>query len=294
MRALPIEVLKDIERDDDLVVGRKYDGFSELFIVQDGIARLFNRSGREHTLNVPSLTARKLSVPDFKIQGEAVGPLPGINSVKSILGSKPERAIKYQEEYGALKLLVHNLVSYRGEDLARVPFGEKRRLLLELVAALKLGNGLESVFVESLRTVGKYDFFQEVVADGGEGVVVKKLSGFESDWFKCKRQRTWDVIITGFTEAKPGKFGGLIGAVRFGAFDDNGNLVEVGRCSGMVDEQRMAFTIAQESYIGKVMEVEGQEISSHGRIRFPRFVRLREDKPPTECLLRDLQTDARY
>ena len=55
MKALPIEILRDIEHNDDLVVGRKFDGFSELFVVENGVARLFNRSGKEHTLSVPPL-----------------------------------------------------------------------------------------------------------------------------------------------------------------------------------------------------------------------------------------------
>jgi len=288
MKALPISILKDIENDSNWVIGRKFDGFSELLTVESGVVRLFNKSGKEHTLNVPSLTAKKLSIPDFKIQAEGIGPQDGINSAKSILGSKPERAIEYQREHGPLQLICHNLISYRGKDLACIPFGEKQRLLLELVMALKLGRGLENIYGETLYTKGKYDFFQRVVANGGEGVVVKKLSGFEKDWFKVKRIHTWDVVITGFTEANPGKFEGLIGAIRYGAFDDNGNLVEVGKTSGMVDDQRIAFSTAREFYIGRVIEIEGQEIGSHGRVRFPRFYRLREDKLATECLLQDL------
>ena len=75
---------------------------------------------------------------------------------------------------------------------------------------------------------------------------------------------------------------------RYGAYDD-GKLVEVGKCSGVTDEQRGIFAANPDAYLGKVIEIAGQEISSHGRIRFPRFVRFRDDKPVEECLLQELR-----
>lgn len=287
MKAFPIAVLKDIEHDNDLVVGRKFNGFSEIFVVENGIARLFNRSGREHTLNAPSLTAKRLSIPDFKVQAEGIGPFPGTGSVTSILGSKPDRAVKYQEEHGPLKLMIHNFISYKGEDLTRIPFGERRVPLFGLVERLKLDAGLENVHYETLRAAGKYEFFEQIVATGGEGVVVKKLSGLESDWYKVKRLMTFDVIIVGFTAGK-GKYANVIGAIRYGAYDGGGKLIDVGKCSGMTDAERGMFAVAPETFIGRVIEMRGQEIGSNGRVVFPRFVRLRDDKPAEECTLKCL------
>ena len=186
----------------------------------------------------------------------------------------------YQKEFGTLKLVAHNLISYRGEDLSRVPFQERLQPLAELIEELR-GQGLENVLFERLIMRGKFSYFQEVVAAGGEGIVAKKLSGFESDFFKVKRQRTWDVVIVGWQEGK-GKFAGVVGALRFGVFKD-GRLVEVGKCGGLVDELRVQIAVNPEAYIGRVIEVEGQEVNAQGHIRFPRFGRFREDKLPEEC-----------
>ena len=71
MKAKPISILYDIENNNDLVVGKKYNGFSEILIVRDGRVRLFNRSGTEHTDNVPHITS--IAVPstiDVVITGE--------------------------------------------------------------------------------------------------------------------------------------------------------------------------------------------------------------------------------
>ena len=118
--------------------------------------------------------------------------------------------------------------------------------------------------------------------------MVKSLGGLEKDWFKVKRVHTWDAVIMGFTEAeygKTGKYACLIGAIRYGFYNSDGKLVEVGKCSGMVDEQRKQLSAARESFIGRVIEIRGQELGNRGAIVFPRFVRIRDDKPSTECLM---------
>lgn len=285
MKALPIDYLKDIENDVNLVVGRKWDGFSEIITIRNGEIRLFNKSGREHTANVPSLTLKRISAPDCDIQAEGVGPDGRINSSKSILGSHPEHAIEFQRKHGPLKLVCHNLSRLRSESLEQVRFGEKIPFLAGLIEELR-GHGLTTLVRERLMGRGKYEYFKEIIAAGGEGVVIKNLKGFDADMAKVKRVRTWDVVIVGFTTGR-GKYSEVVGAIKYGAFKE-GKLVEIGKCSGMTDEERIMFATAPQSYLGHVIELKGQEVGSGGRIRFPAFQRIREDKLPEECLVEHL------
>lgn len=285
MKSVPIDYLKDIENNQNLAVGKKWDGFSETIVISNGQARLFNRSGREHTLNVPSLTSKGLFIYDCEIQAEGVGPDGKLGSTKSILGSSAQYAIEFQRQHGSLKLVCHNLVGLRGESLLHVPYGERLPYLADIVTSLR-SQGLDILIKEELVTIGKCDYFQMIVAQGGEGVVVKNLRGLDADLVKVKRAKTWDVVIVGFTEGK-GKYSTVIGAIRYGAYKD-GKLVEIGKCSGMTDEERVMFASAPQSFLGRVIELKGQEVSSGGRIRFPAFQRIRDDKHPEICLIEDL------
>ena len=58
----------------------------------------------------------------------------------------------------------------------------------------------------------------------------------------------------------------------------------VGECEGMTDEERTIFTENKELCIGKVIEVECNEVfKDTGKMRHPRYMRLREDKSAEEC-----------
>jgi len=288
MKSRPIGILEDIENNPDLVAGRKYNGYSELLVVKGGRIRLFNQSGSEQTDNVPHITG--VVVPkgiDLVLAGEGIAPSDKVGDAKSIFGSGPVHSINWQERNGKARLIAVNITRYRGEDLLHIPFGERLTVLDDAVCQL-MELGVQGLHSETLHKVGKSVLFRNVVAIGGEGVVIKQLSGFERDWYKVKKVKSWDAVIMGFTKAqygKTGKFAGLIGAVRYGFYDCNGNLKETGRCSGMKDIQRIAFSSAQESYIGRVIEIKGQELGNRGGIIFPRFIRMRDDKLPTDCLL---------
>ena len=61
-------------------------------------------------------------------------------------------------------------------------------------------------------------------------------------------------------------------------------VLEVGECSGFDEEERKMFSANPKEYIGSVIEVKANEIfRDTGKMRHPRFMRLREDKNAIEC-----------
>jgi len=283
MKTMPISILDDIEDTPDLVVGQKYNGFSELLVVRDGTVRLFNRSGSEQTDNVPHITG--IVIPksmDLILPGEGYAPSGRVEDAKSIFGSGLVHSLDWQNRNGKALFTAVNITRWKGESLLHVPFGERLVPLHEAIHLLTLC-GMQRIAAEPLYRRGKREVFDSIISRGGEGVVVKKLSGFEKDWFKVKRVKTWDVVIMGFTQGK-GKYEGVIGAIRYGFYNCNGLLQEVGKCSGMTDLERALFASTPGTYIGRVIEVKGQELGNKGGIVFPRFVRLRDDKSPIDCI----------
>lgn len=64
-------------------------------------------------------------------------------------------------------------------------------------------------------------------------------------------------------------------------------ILEVGDCGGFTEEMRSYITEHQDDLIGTVIEVKGHEVLKTGKIRHPRFIRMREDKGAYQCIYAD-------
>lgn len=70
--------------------------------------------------------------------------------------------------------------------------------------------------------------------------------------------------------------------------DDGFICMQVCECSGFDDEMRLEFTNNRENYIGSVVEVKANEIfRDTGKLRHPRFLRVRPDKNSDDCVWED-------
>jgi ATP-dependent DNA ligase len=142
----------------------------------------------------------------------------------------------------------------------------------------------------------KLSFYEAIISSGGEGIMLKNLNSLYhpakkpgqrppvNTWYKLKTVETHDVVIMDYIPGK-GKYTNLIGALVFGKYTPSGELKEIGSCSGINDELRTQITFNWDSWKGRVIEVECMEELKSGALKHPRFIRLREDKRPEECVI---------
>ncbi len=98
--------------------------------------------------------------------------------------------------------------------------------------------------------------------------------------YKYKPSRTIDLIVTDVIRGK-GKYANCTGALELSSYDG----VRVCKvASGLSDEERYLWWRTPGLVLGRVAEISYDSVSVSS-VRFPRFVRLRADKPETECTL---------
>lgn len=104
--------------------------------------------------------------------------------------------------------------------------------------------------------------FKEARLRGYEGLILRQ----GDTWLKVKDRVTYDLEVTRYIEGR-GKHEGRMGAL----FTSMGKIG-----TGFTDVDREKYT--EEYIIGKIIEVEAMEVTEAGKLRHPRFLRLREDK----------------
>ena len=151
-------------------------------------------------------------------------------------------------------------------------------------------------------------FYEAVMQKGLEGVMAKKKNGkYEpgartGSWLKIKKIRTCDCVIFGYTKgtgARKSTFGALI----LGLYGKDGNPVFVGKVGTGFSEETLKSLLNDFDKLKEaaapfeadvpekvtwlkptlVCEVGYQVVTQDGRLRMPRYLRLRSDKQPKDC-----------
>lgn len=282
----------------DSVLEPKWDGWRTLWVVDDK-ARFYTRTGNELTGAMPAVQAEleRVLPPGSIVDGEVVAITTDENgrvihkrgAVASILGSSTAKAALRSSE---LTLVVFDLLQHDGIDARPLDFARRRKLLEMIFDAADFGN---SVLLCPQLEVSEENY-DNLLAAGYEGGVVKWLdapyrSGRRGGGqFKVKASHRDEAIVVGYKDGE-NSFEGLIGAIEFGQYDDDGLLVHRGRCSGMDMQTRIDISENRDSKLGDVFEFsylcveEPQPGAKYGAFRSPQFKLWRPDKPAEEVTI---------
>lgn len=300
--SMPESKKSKVTYDNGYLLEAKHDGMRAIASRQSDV-KVYSRVGKEYASHIPDLVSELTKLPVGTIlDGELMVsnglanvlgkevPIPDFNKTMRIMGSNPDVAIEKQKDT-QINYYVYDLLHYGGEDLTEKSFEYRSEKLRELI--------VPSSNILVAPSWGEWDDsdLSGLMDAGVEGAILKNKDSVyvagkrrANTWYKVKMEQTADVVVVGFTEANEGKTGrwlGMIGAIRYGAYNASGELVEVGQCSGMSDKERQYWTDLRDNggWEGKVIEIKYNDLVGDGTPRHPQYRIERFDKSAKDCLL---------
>ncbi|NHW89420.1 MAG: ATP-dependent DNA ligase [Archaeoglobales archaeon] len=310
MLAQVAESFEEAIRSGNIAVEWKFDGSRVQIHWGNGILKIYSRKLENVTNALPEIVEEvKKNVKEGVIlDGEVIAvkdgrPMPFQHVLRRF--RRKHDVLKMVEKI-PLQLYVFDVLYANGEVID-MPLKERRNILKEYVNESERLKIAEQIITDEKGTIER--IFNEAVNAGHEGVMLKNpnspyIPGKRGKhWLKLKSvMETLDLVVVG-GEWGEGKRSHLISSYELACLDTTtGKLLKVGRvATGFTDEDLEELTEIFKQMIvyrhGKIVEflpkyvfeVAYQEIQKSPKyesgyaLRFPRFIRLRDDKDVNEA-----------
>lgn len=289
-----------------VIFQRKYDGVSAEVTVNEEI-RIVGRGitkGRDsnYTNKFPELVQeiKNLNLPqgtDFLPEIIVINKQTGKEDLKLVqtrTGRDNNIGI-YANLYPAI-MIVHDIISIGKDNVTQLPYLER----LEIFKKYYLFGKSNSIFTIGNSFDGRKQW-EAVEQMGLEGLIIRDDTGHKV--LKLKREITEDVFCFGEFEPSTSDTNSNLeyvvdGVKKKGVFANLVCYQIIGRqlirvCdvgTGFSQEQKKLIQIMIDSgKISKnnplVMEIKANDRHESGKLRHPRFIRIRDDKPWEECIV---------
>jgi DNA ligase-1 len=294
-----------VETHGKLAAENKYDGSRFQFHKTGGKCAIYSRRLEDMTSSLPDVVEmlNKATTHDVIIDGEVIAIMNGKPMPFQTVLRRIRRKHDVDNAADAVTLCprVFDILAMDGETLIDMPF-TRRREILESALTDYVAPQIVSDSVEELET-----FYHESLDRGNEGMMLKVLDSpylpgnRGKYWIKIKPEvDTIDLVVTG-AEWGEGKRAKMFGSFLLACQDENGDLLEISRVATGIDDPMLStlYGLFKEKIIaekGKTVSFEPDIVFEVGyaelqkstnyaagyALRFPRFVRLRDDKDVSE------------
>jgi bifunctional non-homologous end joining protein LigD len=259
------------------VFERKLDGIRLLAFKDARGVRLLSRNRLLRNESYPSIVA-------------AIEALPGGNAILD-----GEATGMWEERDVAVGYHLFDVLWFDGADVTSLPLESRRALLAELPLRPPL---------YLIQRLDEDKPWERACAEGWEGVIAKQRdSKYEHrrsrQWLKMKCDASQELVVGGFTDPQNSRVG--LGALLVGYFEGD-DFVFAGKVGTGFDNELLlalrkrldALELTAPPFTKGdglprvrmhwvrpeiVVEVAFMEWTGHGKLRHPRLVRLRDDKP---------------
>jgi DNA ligase-1 len=292
----------------------KYDGARVQIHKRKDVIKIFSRRLEDVTKGLPdvvSYSASSINAEEVILDGETVVVDPQTRRPKPFQDILRRFRRKYDIEKTALELPfethIFDVLYLDGELMIDKPLKERKKML-QMILKEEKGKFMIAQQLITNNLIEAEKFYNKSLDMGHEGVMVKNLDAAYTIgsrvgyMYKIKPvAESLDLVIFGAIWGE-GKRSGWLSSYYLGARDEIGDFKFVGKVATGVTEQQLAeYTELLKPLIeyqtGKevtlmpqvVVEVGYQEIQKSPKydsgfaLRFPRVIRLRDDKSPEEA-----------
>lgn len=254
-------------------IQQKLDGWRMcVFVQKDGS---LYATGKDQSEHLEFLTRFPRLQKDSRIQ--TIRSMPPLSSIELeiMVPGQPAAVVATALRDESIPILIQSFAVpfYNGEDLRLKSLFHAQSIAHEHGVSFA---EFHSIHVDD--PVDEQEWLNKAIEVHYEGWIAKTYN-YEG-WWKIKVEDSMDVIVTGVNPGQ-GKYEGQVGALVVAVYR-NGRKTDIATVSGMTDDERLAFT--RKPPLGQVIEIKFQERTAGGRLRHPRFIRLRPDKPAKECI----------
>jgi bifunctional non-homologous end joining protein LigD len=283
--------------DPNWIFERKLDGIRCIAHLDRSGLRLLSRTDREMSGQFPELAGALAAEPcsDFVVDGEVVAlDSRGVTSFPRLQRRGKERV--------PVLLYLFDMMRHEGTDLRDLPLRERKSRLRR---ALRFEDPIR--FTVHRNEAGE-QLFEEACRKGLEGVIAKRADSpyratRSRDWLKLKCHAEQELVIGGYTAPQGSRtdFGALLVgyfegdslryAGKVGTGFGRSTLAELGAKLRELETDESPFAEVRPVPRGThwvkpelVAQIAFAEWTRDGRLRHPRYLGLRDDKPAREVV----------
>lgn len=252
---------------DSSIMEPKWDGIRLFAEVHDDGVRFFTRAGNIKRL--PACEAELIALPiGTVLDGEAACLTGGWGEAQSGVAKGDDTQLSF---------IVFDMLTYSATDARSLPFSDRRALLERIFKH----HSFERVQLTPQMETSQANH-DKLIGLGFEGSIVKRTNARYAcgrrggGWWKFKYVQTIDAVITGY---EPGDD---VGTILFSQYNDDGQLVYVGRCKALKGTHENVEQLIKRR---QVVEIKHNGIMPSGALRHAQIVRVRDDKAAKDCIL---------
>ena len=291
-----------VEEQGAIAAEYKYDGTRFQFHKSGDECRIYSRKLEEVTNAIPDIVdiLVRTTGHDVILDGEVIAvdgngnPMPFQHVLKRF---RRKHDIASHIENIRLVPNIFDVLYIDGETLIDRPFEERRKLLVENVTA----HVAPQIVSDDISIIEA--FYREALNAGHEGIMIKSLKSTYTpgqrvrQWIKIKPSvDTIDLAVVG-AEWGEGKRAHLFGSFILACQDESGRLLRISKVATGFSDEALAgvYDLLKDKEIsesGKVVNFEPEVVFEVGyaeiqkstnyeagyALRFPRFIRFRDDK----------------